>query len=187
MPVLFIWHVYFTLLESFFLKNRKLENNPLDHTSTLALRLAICAKGLCVAGGVSATLFGVGLGMDSILEAENRIPIFRVYIEKIIGEQLDVLAGAKGTWQIKKEQIITDQLVKQNIDLVGLNDYYKNIILDDLKSPASNYDASTHNVLKDITSELDAQIKNNNDKIKESAIRAANLLKKWREENEKVK
>lgn len=57
-------------------KNKKLElrNSPLDQVASLGLKLAACGKAACVAGGASATVLGLGFGVDKLLEASGNPP-----------------------------------------------------------------------------------------------------------------
>jgi hypothetical protein len=73
-------------------KNKKLEvrNSPIDLIASLTLILATCIKGACVAGGVGATVLGLGFGADMLLEEAGYPPFFK----KAVGNQLsNILSG----------------------------------------------------------------------------------------------
>lgn len=67
-------------------KNKKLEvrNSPIDQIGYLALKLAACIKGACVAGAGTATVLGLGFGVDKLLEQGGYPPVFK----KALGNQL---------------------------------------------------------------------------------------------------
>jgi hypothetical protein len=58
-------------------KNKKLEvrNSPIDHIASMALKLATCIKGACVAGGAGATV--LGFGADKLLEEAGHPPFLK--------------------------------------------------------------------------------------------------------------
>jgi hypothetical protein len=68
-------------------KNKKLEvrNSPLDHVASLALKLAACVKGVCIAGGAGATVLGLGFGTDKLLEESGNPPFFKKTVGKSLG------------------------------------------------------------------------------------------------------
>jgi len=74
--------------------NKKLEvrNSPLDQVATLAVKLAACIKGICVTGGASATVLGLGFGADKLLEEAGYTPFFK----KAVGNHLGRLLSSLG-------------------------------------------------------------------------------------------
>jgi hypothetical protein len=86
-------------------KNKKLEvrNSPLDHISSLTLKLAACIKGACVAGSASATVLGLGFGADKLLEEAGYAPVFKRAMGSQIGNVLSYL-GYEGNKEYFKLQ-----------------------------------------------------------------------------------
>jgi hypothetical protein len=84
-------------------------NSPLDHVASLTLKLATCIKGACVAGGVSATVLGLGFGADKLLEEAGHAPFFK----KAIGNKLRNILASLG-YQGNSEYL---ELQKRMLDI----------------------------------------------------------------------
>ena len=123
-------------------KNKKLEikNSPIDNVATLALKLAACIKGACVAGGASATILGLGFGLDKLLEEAGYAPFFKKAVGNKLGQILDNLGYSSNSefldlqnriYEIKKRVRNIDELnkilneINNDDSLKGLSDELK--------------------------------------------------------------
>lgn len=135
-------------------KNKKFEvkNSPIDHVASLAFKLAACAKGVCVAGGASATVLGLGFGVDKLLEEAGHAPFFK----KILGNQLGNILSSLGYSgnseyiELQKRMLEVKQRAKNIDELNNIiseienNDSFKGL-RDDLKEFKAEFNKELQN------------------------------------------
>lgn len=121
-----LWHLIYMW------KNKKLEvrNSPLDHIASLAFKLAVCVKGACVAGGASATVLGLGLGVDKLLEESGNPPVFKKTVGKGLGNFLSAM-GIKGNNEYIELQKQISEVKQKTKDINELTKIVNTIEKDD--------------------------------------------------------
>lgn len=158
-------------------KNKKLEvrNSPIDLIASLTLILATCIKGACVAGGVGATVLGLGFGADMLLEEAGYPPFFK----KAVGNQLsNILSGLGYTGnaeylELQKRMLDIKQKAKNIEELNRIVDNMeKDPSFSELKSELAEF---KREFIKDLQREKTQKA------IEQSKILAElkNIKKKW--------
>jgi hypothetical protein len=89
----------------------------LDQIASLTLKLATCIKGTCVVGGTSATVLGLGFGVDKLLEESGHSPIFKKAVGKQLGNILLKLGYQGNSEYLELQKQISEiQCRTKNID-----------------------------------------------------------------------
>jgi hypothetical protein len=142
----------------------------LDHIASLTLKLATCIKGACLAGGVSATVLGLGFGADKSLEEAGYTPVFKITIGKQLGNILYYLGyeGNKDYIDLQKRVLEVEKRTKNIKELTKIVNEMENnesfaALQDDLKEFKEEFvkDLQKEKNIKDIEkSKILSELKN---------------------------